>query len=118
MGPAFRKAISDTNIDLGVTLKVGIKGVKETPERRWNEEESVKLKRRNIQKSRVFLCVFFLKGELCDMKIIIKSITIRGTISKGCIFLNAYLLILKQVGVYNLGESSFHRVLHVAARAQ
>lgn len=78
------KQLSDTNIDLGVTLKVGIKGVKATPERRRNEEDSVKLKRRNIQKSKVVF--FFLKGELCDMKIIVKSITIRSTISKGYIF--------------------------------
>lgn len=49
------KQLSDTNIDLGVTLKIGIKGVKATPERRRNEEDSVKLKRRNIQKSKVVI---------------------------------------------------------------
>lgn len=30
---ALRKAMSDTNIDLGVTVKDGIKGVSETPEK-------------------------------------------------------------------------------------
>ena len=49
MALAFMKAISDTNIGLGN------KRVKEAAERRWNkEQESIKIKRRSIQKNRIF----------------------------------------------------------------
>lgn len=62
---AFKKAISDTNIDLRVSLKAENKEVKGTPERRWNkEEETIKLKRRIIQKSRIF----FLKESYVLLK--------------------------------------------------
>ena len=49
--------MSDTNIDLGVTVKDGIKGVSKTPEKECG-------------------------GKLCAMKVI-ESIKIRGTVSKG-----------------------------------
>lgn len=38
---ALRKAMSDTNIDLGVTVKDGIKGVSETPEKECGGGSSV-----------------------------------------------------------------------------
>lgn len=41
MGLPFKKAISDTDVGLRVSLKAGNKREKETPERRWNLKRGV-----------------------------------------------------------------------------